>query len=121
MRQLIAPLAALFATTMIVAGSAKDPRTDDKPLDVPIPAGATHIQVKEGDADFRQLFTYFPYPQYPRWLNIIPPNSSGVYRVEINPEGKVTAVTILKTLGKRLDALIMKNFLTWKRNRVRCA
>jgi hypothetical protein len=44
----------------------------------------------------------------------VAPNANGTYRVEVSPEGKVTAVTILKTLGKRLDSLVMKTFITWR-------
>lgn len=111
-----------FAATTVapsaIAAPLIPPKThpEPTPLDVPVPPGATHILIGGDDFDHKvkEVFTYFPYPQASQVGSIVPVNFSGVYRVEVNPEGKVTAVTILKTMGKRLDYLIMKTFLTWK-------
>ncbi|HEV2047352.1 MAG TPA: hypothetical protein VGQ95_12245 [Chthoniobacterales bacterium] len=113
-------LFVLLATSLILATGVTTQATpppkhvEDKPLDVPVPRGAVHIVVTAGDSDIRKEFTYFPYPLLPTNLRIIAPNASGLYRVEVSPEGNVTAVTILKTLGKRLDGLVLRTFITWK-------
>ena len=106
----------IFVVSVTARAAAPPKHVEDKPLDVLIPKGAVHIVATAGDADIRKVFTYFPYPSLPGPLRIIAPNRSGVYRVEVSPEGTVTAVTILKTLGKRLDGQVMRTFITWKAN-----
>ena len=106
---------ALILVMAVTARATPPPKhVEDKPIDVPIPHGAVHIVATAGDSEIKKVFTYFPYPTLPPNLRIIAPNESGLYRVEVSPEGQVTAVTILKTLGKRIDAQIMKAFTTWK-------
>ena len=113
-------LFVLLITSLILAVGPSTEATpppkhvEDKPLDVPIPPGAVHIVATAGDSEIRKVFTYFPYPMMPPNLRIIAPNESGLYRVEVSPEGKVAAVTILKTLGKRIDYIVLRNFVTWK-------
>jgi len=73
-----------------------------------LPRGATHVMIRS-DADARQIFTYFPCP----WV-AARPGAVGVYRLEVNSQGTVAAVTILKSMGPRRDTRIMKTFVDWR-------
>jgi hypothetical protein len=73
-----------------------------------LPIGATHLMVRS-DADARQIFTYFPSP----WV-AARPGAVGVYRLEVNSQGTVAAVTILKSMGPIRDTRIMKTFVGWR-------
>jgi hypothetical protein len=83
-------------------------------IDVPVPKGAEHIVVTNGDSDLKKVFTYFPYPPPPNVNRVLPLNRQGLYRIEVSPEGKVTAITILRTMGKWLDIPVMKTLVTWR-------
>lgn len=73
-----------------------------------IPKGAAHLVIHT-EADARKIFTYFRFPPA-----VAKPGSTGLYRVEVSPEGNVAAVTILKSMGYDQDLLYMKAFATWK-------
>jgi hypothetical protein len=81
---------------------------------VPIPKDAEHIVITNGDADTKRIFTYFPYLPPPPVSRVLPLSREGLYRIEVSPEGKVTAITILRTMGKWLDVPVMKTLVTWK-------
>jgi hypothetical protein len=83
-------------------------------VNVPIPKGAEHIVVSNGDADLRKVFTYFPYPPPPQVNRVLPLSREGLFRIEVSPEGNVTAITILRTMGKYLDIPVMKTLVKWK-------
>ena len=82
-------------------------------VNVPVPKGAEHIVVTNGDKDLKKVFTYFPYPHIDVH-RVLPLQREGLYRIELSPEGKVTAITILRTMGKWLDVPVMKTLVTWK-------
>jgi len=71
-----------------------------------LPKGAIHLMVRS-DADARQIFTYCPYPLVAAWPGV------GVYRLEVNSQGAVAAVTILKSMGPRRDVRVMKTCVGW--------
>jgi hypothetical protein len=73
-----------------------------------LPKGAGHLMVRS-DADARQIFTYAPYP----WVEV-GPRAVGVYRLEVNSQGTVAAVTILKSMGSATDVSVMKTFVRWR-------
>jgi len=73
-----------------------------------LPRGATHLIVRS-DADARQIFTYFPCP----WV-AARSGAVGVYRLEVNSQGTVAAVTILKSMGPRRDTRVMQTFVGWR-------
>ena len=83
-------------------------------VDVPIPKGAEHIVITNGDNDLRKVFTYFPYPPQPNVHRVLPLSRVGIFRIELNPEGQVTAITMLRTMGKWLDIPVMKTLVRWK-------
>jgi len=72
-----------------------------------LPKGAIHLMVRS-DFDARQIFTYFPSP----WV-AARPGAVGVYRLEVNSQGTVAAVTILKSMGPRRDVRVMKTCVGW--------
>jgi outer membrane biosynthesis protein TonB len=73
-----------------------------------LPKGAVHLTVRS-DSDARQIFTSFPYPSV-----AARPGAMGVYRLEVNSQGTVAAVTILKSMGARRDARVMKTCVGWR-------
>ena len=76
--------------------------------DASLPKGAVHVMI-HSDSDTRKIFTYFQYPQIHA-----PVGSSGLYRVEVNPDGTVAAVSILKSMGSETDITMMKGFVRWR-------
>ena len=73
-----------------------------------IPKGAVHLTINS-DSDVRKIFTFFEYPK----LNL-PAGKTGLYRVEIDPQGSVAAVTIVKSIGAEADVTMMKAFVRWR-------
>jgi len=86
-------------------------------VDPAIPKGAVHLLV-HNDAEAKTVFTYFPYPQFPDWyqpdFSHPQPDDIGVYRIEVTPEGTVSAVTILKNANRMMDVISMKTFVRWR-------
>jgi hypothetical protein len=84
-------------------------------VDPAIPKGAVHLLV-HNDAEAKKVFTYFPYPPFPDWYQ---PDESrladlGIYRLEVTPEGTVSAVTLLKSANRMMDVISMKTFTRWR-------
>lgn len=73
-----------------------------------IPKGAVHLVINT-ESDARKIFAYFRFPQI-----VAKAGTTGLYRVEVNPDGTVAAVTILKSMGSEQDVLFMKAFVTWR-------
>jgi hypothetical protein len=99
-------LALVFARSVVTAKPAEQ-------SDNSIPKGAIHI-FADSDAKIRQVFTYFPYPQLPDRYWTGGRTTTGLYRIEVDPVGKVTAVTILRSMGYFLDVTSMKTFVRWR-------
>lgn len=38
----------------------------------------------------------------------------GIYRLEVNPQGAVAAVTILKSMDERVDVSVMRSCVKWR-------
>jgi hypothetical protein len=104
---------AAFICCQTEAASNDSKAANPVEVNVPIPKGAQHIVITNGDRDLRTVFTYFPYPHVDVH-RVLPLHRDGVYRIELSPEGKVTAITILRTMGKWLDYPVMKKLITWK-------
>jgi hypothetical protein len=83
----------------------------------PIPKGAVHLLV-HNDAEAKKVFTYFPYPRPPDWYHpdesYPHPPDIGVYRIEVTPEGTVSAVTIVKNANRMMDVISMKTLVRWR-------
>jgi hypothetical protein len=105
---------AFFVTAAFGAEPNIVKTNPDGSIEVPIPKGAVHIVVTSGDKQLKEIFTYFPYPPVPQASRVLPLSRTGRYRVEVNPDGSVAAVTILKTMGKRVDYSILRTFVRWK-------
>jgi len=85
-------------------------------VDPPIPKGAVHLLV-HNDAEAKKVFTYFPYPQFPDWYqpeDSLRPADLGIYRLEVTPEGTVSAITLLKSANRMMDVISMKTFVRWR-------
>jgi hypothetical protein len=86
-------------------------------VDAAIPKGAVHLAV-HNDSEAKKVFTYFPYPPYPDWyqpdLSRPQPDDIGIYRIEVTPEGTVSAVTMLKSANRMMDTISMKTFTRWR-------
>ena len=70
-----------------------------------------HIVISS-DADAKKVFTYFPYPRAPTGLQR--PNVSGIFELTVDPQGSVTQVKIIKTIGTIMDPIALKTFSRWK-------
>ena len=70
-----------------------------------------HIVITSG-ADAKKIFTYFPYPQAPTGLQS--PNVSGMFELTVDPQGSVTQVKIIKTIGTIMDPIALQTFSRWK-------
>ena len=84
-------------------------------VDPAIAKGAVHLLVHD-DAEAKKVFTYFPYPPFPDWYH---PDESrppdlGIYRLEVTPEGAVSAVTLLKSANRMMDVISMKTLVRWR-------
>jgi len=84
-------------------------------VDAAIPKGAVHLLV-HNDAEAKTVFTFFPYPQFP---DTYQPDESraadlGIYRLEVTPEGTVSAITMLKSANRMMDVISMKTFVRWR-------
>src|SRR5205823_5425990 len=111
----------LFLPCLVLACGSTSSGAPEQPkaanpvqMNVPVPKGAEHIVITNGDSDLRKVFTYFPYPPLPDVHRVLPLSRVGVFRIELSPEGKVTAITILRTMGKWLDVPVMKTLVRWK-------
>ena len=70
-----------------------------------------HIAITS-DADAKKIFTYFPYPRAPTGLQS--PNVSGMFELTVDPQGSVTQVRIIKTIGTIMDPIALQAFSRWK-------
>ena len=106
-------LVTVFAPVNV---KSEKPIPEATPIDVPIPKGAVHIVADAGDKDLKKVFSYFPYPPTPidARSRTLPITRKGVFRIEVDPQGKVAAVTILKSMGRSMDYSAMKTFASWK-------
>jgi hypothetical protein len=100
----------------VVAASAIS-RADEQIVNPTIPKGAVHLQV-HNDAEAKKVFTYFPYPSYPDWYqpdwSRPQPTDLGIYRLEVTPQGTVSAITMLKSANRMMDVISMKTFVRWR-------
>jgi hypothetical protein len=84
-------------------------------VDLAIPKGAVHLLV-HNDAEAKPVFTFFPYPQFPDWYQPDDTGSRdvGIYRLEVTPEGTVSAITLLKSANRMMDVISMKTLVRWR-------
>jgi len=128
------------ANTMPVTEASKETRPSG---DASLPKGAVHLVINS-DSDARKIFTYFRLPPVeapqeelkdevvggvplaaegiggtPESVTAISKalrrgRPTGVYRLEVSPDGTVAAVTILKSMGSTRDAASVKAFVKWR-------
>jgi hypothetical protein len=111
----------LFLLFAAGAASAKD-RTTSTPANSPsraippIPAGAEYISIdteKDGFDAPRKVFVNFHLPPTLGEWTMEQLDRTGFYRIEVSPQGKVTAVTVLQSMGRELDTTLLKTFVGW--------
>jgi len=110
-------LAMLLLAVGMTARAQSTGAADSQIVNPAIPKGAVHLLV-HNDAEAKKVFTYFPYPSYPDWYqpdwSRPQPSDLGIYRLEVTPEGTVSAVTILKSANRMMDVISMKTFVRWR-------
>ena len=81
-------------------------------ISAPLPAA------RYPEAVWKARFTYRPFPDYPAAYRVRQLTGSGIFRMHVNEQGRVTAIIILKSTGhKELDALAMKALVEWRGKR----
>jgi TonB family protein len=67
------------------------------------------------EAEWKARFAQRPFPDYPRWVRARHLAGSGVFRMRVDEQGRVVAVTVLKSTGhKELDSLATKALSRWR-------
>jgi TonB family protein len=67
------------------------------------------------EAEWKARFTRRPFPDYPRWVRARRLVGNGVFRMQVDEQGRVAAVTVLKSTGhKELDSLATKALFDWR-------
>ena len=75
------------------------------------PAPAAH----HPKAEWIARFYYRPFPAYPAQYRRLQMTGSGMFRLHVNEQGRVTAFTILKSTGHwELDILARNALLLWR-------
>jgi hypothetical protein len=106
----------LLLVVGITARAQSTGRSGAQIANPPIPKGAVHLLV-HNDAEAKKVFTYFPYPQSPDWYHpeeSLRPPDLGIYRLEVTPEGTISAITLLKSANRMMDVISMKTFVRWR-------
>jgi TonB family protein len=66
-------------------------------------------------AEWMSRFYYRPFPAYPAYYRRLRFTGSGLYRLHVTEQGRVTSVTVLKSAGHReLDILSRNALLLWR-------
>jgi TonB family protein len=76
-----------------------------------------HVVIHSG-SDLKQIFTYFPYPDIPAQYRFATISGTGIYRLTVDPQGKVTEIKILKKMGVfgdwPADMTALKTLIQWR-------
>ena len=76
-----------------------------------------HLVIHSG-SDLKQIFTYFPYPDIPAQYRFATISGTGIYRLTVDPQGKVTEIKILKKMGVfgdwPADVTALKTLIQWR-------
>jgi TonB family protein len=67
------------------------------------------------EAVWKARFTYRPFPDYPREIRRLRLIGSGIFRMHVDEQGRVTAVSILRSTGhQELDVLARRALVQWR-------
>lgn len=73
------------------------------------------VAKKYPQAEWMARFYYRPFPAYPAYYRRLRFTGSGLYRLYVNEQGRVTALTVVKSAGHReLDILARNALLLWR-------
>ena len=78
---------------------------------------SVHLVVHSGP-EAKQIFTYFPYPDIPARYRLAKISGTGIYRLTVDQQGKVTEIKILKKMGVfgdwPADVTALKTLIHWR-------
>jgi hypothetical protein len=78
---------------------------------------AVHV-VLNSSTEAKKVFTYFPSPIIPAQYRFASFSGTGIYRMIVDPQGKVTEIKILKRIGVfadwPADVTILKTLVRWR-------
>ena len=78
-----------------------------------LPQAATAARYPE--AEWQARFAHRPFPEYPARYRRLRLTGSGLFRLHVTEQGRVTGVTILKSTGhKELDSVAVSALLRWR-------
>jgi TonB family protein len=76
-----------------------------------------HLVIRSS-SDAKQIFTYFPYPDLPAQYRFAKISGTGIYRLTVDPQGRVTEIKILKKMGVlgdwQADVTALKTLIRWR-------
>jgi TonB family protein len=111
----IALVITLVATTSV--HSSEDPMKAASGGTSSSKTDAVHLVIRSG-SDLKQIFTYFPYPDIPAQYRFAQISGTGIYRLTVDPQGKVTEIKILKKMGVfgdwPADVTALKTLIRWR-------
>jgi TonB family protein len=66
-------------------------------------------------AEIRAMFVFAPLPRSTYKLFSLKVRGSGLFRLFVNEQGKVTSVSVLKSIGHpQIDVAMAKTFSSWR-------
>ena len=79
---------------------------------LPVPAA---LAKRYSDAELERMFVSRTPPHYPADLRRRRVTGSGIFRLYVDEQGKVTAIGVMESTGnKRLDAEALKALVRWR-------
>jgi TonB family protein len=111
----IALVVALAATS--APCSSQEPKKPASTITSSSKTDVVHLVIRSG-SDLKEIFTYFPYPDIPAQYRFATISGTGVYRLTVDPQGKVTEIKILKKMGVfgdwPSDVTALKTLIRWR-------
>ena len=111
----IALVVALAATSYLY--SSQEPKKAASSVTGSSKTDVVHLVIRSG-SDLKQIFTYFPYPDIPAQYRFATISGTGIYRLTVDPQGKVTEIKILKKMGVfgdwPADVTALKTLIQWR-------
>jgi len=111
----IALVIALAATSSLY--SSQEPKKAASSGTGSSKTDVVHLVIRSG-SDLKRIFTYFPYPDIPAQYRFATISGTGIYRLTVDPQGKVTEIKILKKMGVfgdwPADVTALKTLIRWR-------
>jgi TonB family protein len=94
---------------MGLSSHAAEPQETNKQTAKP---SAEKMVMLRSAPEWKATFSYFPYPLKP--YGMVPTSATGVFRISINHEGKVTEINVVRSTGPILNACAIKALVRWR-------